>query len=146
MTTRAAIGDAALVAVGVAACVFGLRQGVGAINAPESGLMPFIVGALLAALGLPGAFARAADGHGEADGDDTPFVRNPRGWLLTVAAVIGLAVGVAYLSFVPAVFLFTLVLYAAGGSRRIVASLVYPALVTLACWLVFVHWFGVSFR
>jgi len=142
--TRAAIGDAALVAVGVAACIFGARLGIGAINAPESGLMPFIVGALLAALGLPGLFARAGDGHD--DSDDTPFLRNPRGWLLTVVAVIGLAVGVAYLSFVPAVFLFTLVLYTAGGPRRIVASLVYPALVTLACWLVFVHWFGVSFR
>lgn len=146
MITRAAIGDAALLAVGVAACVFGAQLGIGTINAPESGLMPFIVGALLAALALPGLFAGAGGKHGEADGDDTPLVRNPRGWLLTVAAVIGLAVGVAYLSFAPAVFLFTLVLYTAGGPRRIVASLVYPTLVTLASWLVFVHWFGVSFR
>jgi len=144
--TRAAIGDAALLAVGVAACVFGARLGIGAINAPESGLMPFVVGVLLAALALPGAFARAGEGRGGADDEETPFVRNPRGWLLTVAAVVGLALGVAYLSFVPAVFLFTLVLYTAGGPRRVVASLAYPALVTLASWLVFVHWFGVSFR
>lgn len=142
MIKRAAIGDAALVGAGIAACVFGAGQGIGAINAPESGLMPFVVGVLLAALALPGLFARA----GDVDADDTPFVRNPRGWLLTVAAAIGLALGVAYLSFAPAVFLFTLILYTAGGPRRIVASLVYPALVTLAAWLVFVRWFGVSFN
>lgn len=145
MITRAVMGDAALVAVGIAACIFGARQGIGTISAPESGLMPFVVGALLASLALPGLFARAGDVRGGGEADDTPFLRNPRGWLLTVVAVIGLALGVAYLSFAPAVFLFTLVLYTAGGPRRIVASLVYPALVTLAAWLVFVRWFGVSF-
>lgn len=145
MSTRAVVGDAALAAIGVAACVFGARQGIGAINEPESGLMPFVVGALLASLALPGLLRREANAGGAGDADGSAFLKNPRGWILTVAAVVALAAGVAYLSFAPAVFLFCLLLFSASGPRRIVAGVVYAALVTLVAWLVFVVWFGVSF-
>lgn len=145
MITRAVVGDAALAAIGIAACIFGVQQGIGAINAPESGLMPFLVGAVLAALALPGLLRRTEPEPAANGTDDSPMLRNPRGWALTVTAFVGLAVGVAYLSFVPAVFLFTLLLFTFSGPRRIAASVVYATLVTFASWFVFVFWFGVSF-
>ncbi len=143
---RAAVGDIAFTAVGVGACIAGWRLGVGSIDAPESGLMPFIVGAVLAFLGLLGLVPRRSSTVQALESETmSRMANNPRDWLMTVCAMIGLLVGVKYIGFVPTTFAFVLLLHWFTGPRRAAVSVVYASLVALVVWLVFSVWFGVSF-
>ncbi len=136
------LADLALAALGVAAAIYGWRVGTGTLTEPRIGLMPFVVGIVLAVCGALGALPAAARASAEpAAGEATRF----RDMAIAVAAVIGLAFGSKWIGFLPASFAFLLLLFWISGPRRPVASLVYAGGVAVTAWLIFAVWFRVSF-
>ncbi len=146
MIARTTVSDLLLATAGALACAFGWKLGVGTVTAPDAGLMPFLVGLVLAALGLYGIVVpRALRASRQEAAALPPLFNNAAGWTFTVAAMIGLAVAVKFLTLAPAVFLFVFLLHAASPPRRLLASAVYAGVVAAIAWLVFVRGFGLSF-
>ncbi|MFA7665717.1 MAG: tripartite tricarboxylate transporter TctB family protein [Burkholderiaceae bacterium] len=146
MIARTTLSDLLLVAAGVVACIGGWRLGVGAIRAPEAGLMPFLVGFILVLLGGYGLVVpRALRASREDAAALPPLFNTPSAWAFAVLATIGLAVAVRFLSLAPAVFLFVFALHASVKPRRLSVSAFYAAVVATVSWLVFVYWFGLAF-
>jgi putative tricarboxylic transport membrane protein len=143
-SVRGAVGEGAiglaLAGLGAAMAYVAAGYGFGSLSEPGSGLMPGVIGLLLAATGLGLGVQAAVSARGDARLID---VFGPR-VLLCAVVLLGAAMGMTSVGFVPTAFVFLAILFASLGEMPLPRAAAAAAAMALAAWWIFVRLLGVQ--
>lgn len=142
-------GDASaslfLVALSGATCLLAWRLGLGEVNNPGSGLIPFGAAALLGLMAL-GQFGRSLLEPARERRDDLESGPSRRSQVsIVLGALLGWGLALNPLGFTVSVFLLLAVLLGVVARRSWWATLALSALIVTGAYLIFVRWLGVEF-
>lgn len=124
-----------------------LKLGIGKLNAPGSGLMPFVLGILFSILAIF-AMMRIL-GEREQQNKPKEIESNQheiayRKVLLVIGALFAYAVLIEPLGFIPTTFLTMTILFQSAGFKRWIIAVAYSGIVVLITYFLFTY-LGVRF-
>ena len=139
MKTAQTIASLILIVIGVLFCFFSLRVGLGRINDPGPGFIPFVTGCALILLSLGTIFFEGKPGRKE-ESESKPPKETDSGWVLPASVLLSLliyALVLEFLGFFLSTFLFLTFLLMMSEKRSWKASLGFSILTTGSAYLVF---------
>jgi len=118
-------------------CIESFRLGLGKINAPRSGFMPFWAGAVLAGLSLLLIINKVFSKDRQAARPEAPPPIRWKNWITPLGAMLGFSLFFNYLGFVISTFALMFVLFAYGRMQSWPTALFTAALTTAFSYLIF---------
>lgn len=153
-TWSSAIGGMALILLALVFIIGGMELGFGSLRRMGSGAFPIITGVVLIALAVPITIMDIRSHHDAATGsaqssdlstDNEDMQPDWISFLALGAALATFALTAERWGLVPAVLLCTVIASAPDRSLKFPGKLLLGAVVSLACWLLFIKALGLPF-